>query len=251
MKELIRIKGVEIGTGRPKICLPLISKNKKDLLREAEEIIKLGPDLIEWRVDYFDNLKDIGGLIKTLEELSFIVGKYPLIFTCRKFEEGGYRRVSQSQKVKLMEAAIKSRKIDIVDMELANEEENIKRISLIARENRVKIILSHHDFKATPGKEEIIGKLVKAQELGADIGKIALMPKDKRDVLKLLEASLEAGEKHVHIPLITMAMGDKGQITRIVGGFFGSAITFARGRASSAPGQLDIGQIREIIGSLY
>ena len=85
----------------------------------------------------------------------------------------------------------------------------------------------------------------------SDIAKIAVMPVSEKDVLTLLQATLEAKEKHVKIPLITMAMGGKGSITRIAGGLFGSSITFAAGKRSSAPGQIGIEQLRQAIEIFY
>ena len=71
------------------------------------------------------------------------------------------------------------------------------------------------------------------------------MPKNYGDVLVLLGATYKARVEILDIPIITMSMGGEGAITRIAGGLFGSDLTFAIGKASSAPGQIPIGEIRK------
>ena len=76
------------------------------------------------------------------------------------------------------------------------------------------------------------------QELGCDLAKAAVMPQTEKDVLTLLEATLEMKEEHPRTPVITMSMGAMGAITRSGGGRFGSAVTFGTAGPASAPGQL-------------
>ena len=76
------------------------------------------------------------------------------------------------------------------------------------------------------------------------------MPKGYRDVLTLLSATLKARE-NLDVPLVTMAMGAEGGVTRLAGGLFGADITFAIGKTSSAPGQIPIGGLRQAMAVLY
>ena len=41
-------------------------------------------------------------------------------------------------------------------------------------------------------------------------------------------------------PIITMAMGELGAVTRTAGALFGNAMTFASAGKASAPGQIDV-----------
>ena len=76
----------------------------------------------------------------------------------------------------------------------------------MAREHNVKVVASNHDFEKTPGKKELIDRLCHMQNLGADILKIAVMPKDKKDVLTLLSATEEMNRMYASRPIITMSM---------------------------------------------
>ena len=84
----------------------------------------------------------------------------------------------------------------------------------------VKVIASNHDFAKTPEKDEIVRRLRKMQTLGADIPKIALMPNCKKDVLTLLEATLEMSEQYADRPIITMSMAGTGVVSRLTGETF-------------------------------
>ncbi|MBT8334285.1 MAG: type I 3-dehydroquinate dehydratase, partial [Deltaproteobacteria bacterium] len=115
----------------------------------------------------------------------------------------------------------------------------------------VKIILSYHNFTETPSEPFIYAKLVEAQTAGADISKVAVMPKDHGDVLTLLSATNKARNEIVKGPMVTMSMGPEGAVSRLAGGLFGSDITFAIGMQSSAPGQIPITELKSGMASFY
>ena len=145
----------------------------------------------------------------------------------------------------------KSKLVDIVDVELFTGDEFVKEMIEVAHENGVKVIMSNHDFFKTPSKEEIVSRLCKMQELGADIVKIALMPEKEEDVLTVLSATLDMKKNHAKVPVVTMSMGGKGVISRVAGEIFGSDMTFGAVNKVSAPGQLEVGKLVEILKTLH
>lgn len=66
------------------------------------------------------------------------------------------------------------------------------------------------------------------------------MPQNRKDVLRLLEATVEVKEQLKDYPVITMSMGKTGMISRLTGQFSGSCVTFATAGKASAPGQLPL-----------
>ena len=88
--------------------------------------------------------------------------------------------------------------------------------------------------------------LLETKELGANICKLAVMPKNKADVEKLIEVSRET-KKELDVPIITMSMGELGAVTRVCTKETGSCITFASGNNASAPGQIKIDIIRKLM----
>ncbi len=63
-------------------------------------------------------------------------------------------------------------------------------------------IISNHDFQKTPPVEDMINRMLKAAERGADIAKIAVMPKSAVDVAALQEATRRVKEEHGVGPLL-------------------------------------------------
>lgn len=72
------------------------------------------------------------------------------------------------------------------------------------------------------------------------------MPQKLEDVLTLLSLTLDA-QKYLRIPVISIAMGEYGSLTRMFSWVFGSAVTFAVGENSSAPGQVPIEDLKTVL----
>jgi len=247
----VEVRKKVIGGSTPLICIPLVAEDKHALLDQAAILQPLQPDMVEWRVDGYKGVEDTADCLAALDALRSAIGDTPLLFTCRIEAEGGLQPISQKTRRTLIEAAIRSGGIDIVDIELINDGSFIENIRRAAGNHGVKLILSYHDFKKTPDENFIFETLKHAQTLGADIAKVAVMPKGYPDVLTLLKATMRARTEAVKIPLVTMSMAQEGVITRMAGGLFGSDITFAMGQASSAPGQIPIGDLRQAMALLY
>jgi 3-dehydroquinate dehydratase-1 len=228
-----------------------MAEDSSSLLAQAEEMTPLKPDLFEWRIDGYDGVENISDAIDTLKALRSQIGPAPLIFTCRISLEGGAKKLPQAHRLNLIKAAIGSGHVDIVDIEMCNEPAFIHAIKTKSDAQGTKLIFSYHDFESTPEETYIYEKLKQAQSLGADIAKMAVMPHGYEDVLTLLNATLRARNHGVQIPIVTMAMGDKGSVTRLAGGLFGSDITFAMGTATTAPGQIHIERLRCAMGAIY
>lgn len=247
----ITVRGRVIGGSRPLVCLPLMAKEEMALNREAYELVALQPDMMEWRVDGFSEAENVAKCLSVLQELRKIIGEIPLIFTCRIDREGGRQKMTQESRLTLIKRAMESGHVDLVDIELCNERDFIEKTSLKAKALGVKLVLSYHNFLETPEEEFLAGKLVEAEQLGADIAKIAVMPQNYQDVLNLLTITNQARNGKVSIPMVTISMGEKGKISRLAGGLFGSDITFGAGKESSAPGQMALQDLKTGMALLY
>ena len=69
----VQVKNTVIGEGRPKICVPIVGKTKTDILEEAKKITTLPVDVVEWRVDWFD---DVFATEKVLETAKAASGSF-------------------------------------------------------------------------------------------------------------------------------------------------------------------------------
>jgi 3-dehydroquinate dehydratase-1 len=249
-KKQVTVRGRVIGGPDVLVCLPLVAKDTTELLAQADELLPLDPDLLEWRIDGYDNVENLSDSLQALNTLRSKIGDIPLIYTCRIDAEGGFKKIDRNKRLELIQASIRSKDLDIVDVELCNDSAFINEVKQAAGESGAGLILSYHNFNETPDADAIFAKLAQAQKMGADIAKVAVMPRGYGDVLTLLSATLKARDA-LDVPLVTMAMGGEGGVTRLAGGLFGADITFAIGKTASAPGQIPIGQLRQAMAVLY
>lgn len=206
-------------------------------------------DLIEWRIDFFDQVEDAEKLVETAKKLRQVMSEMPLLTTFRTHFEGGVKKLSEEEYFDICRVLIKEKATDLLDLELFRKTSKLKEIIAEAHENNIYIIMSNHDFDKTPATSELERRLTLMKTYGADIAKIAVMPNSARDVLNLLLATDNMKYK-LNCPLITMAMGDLGKVTRISGEVFGSCLTFGTVGDASAPGQIESTNLRGILDTL-
>lgn len=118
-----------------------------------------------------------------------------------------------------------------------------------ARDAGVVSVVSSHDFHATPEEDVLYARFEQMHDLGADLPKIAVMPQNAQDVLSLLRATRRAADAFG--PVITMAMGKLGAVSRVSGETFGSCLTFGAAAQASAPGQLDVRTLHTMLCALH
>lgn len=242
-----KVRNIEIGKGIPKICIPIVGKNSEEILEFAKNIKKSGADLVEWRVDWFEGIDDFSKIENILKSLREILGDTPILFTFRTSKEGGERSISEVDYVNLNCKAMKTGLVDLVDVEIFTGDEYVKEIVGFASELGVKVVGSNHDFDKTPEKEVIVSRLRKMQDLEVDIPKIAVMPRCKKDVLTLLQATEEMNSNYADRPIVTMSMDGLGAISRLSGEVFGSSITFGALGKASAPGQIEVEDLKTVL----
>lgn len=247
----VKVKDVVIGEGVPKICVPIVAKTKNEIIEEALDFKNINVDMVEWRVDFFEDALDDERVKAVLEELVPALKNVPMIFTFRTSKEGGEKVIDTLKYIQLNKAVIDTGLVDIIDVEAFTGDNFVMEAIEYAHAAGVKVIASNHDFEKTPSKEEIISRLRKMQDLGADIPKIAVMPKSKLDVLELLEATAIMSEEYADRPIVTMAMSGIGVVSRLTGEVFGSAITFGAANRASAPGQIDVERLYNLLQLLH
>ena len=247
----VKVRNIEIGAGIPKICVPIVGVTREEILAAAETIKSTKADVVEWRVDWFDDVFATEKVLETAKELQEVLKDIPVLLTFRTSKEGGEKDISVSDYAALNIAAAQSGYVDLIDVEVFTGDDVVKTIIDAAHKAGVKVIASNHDFFKTPEKEEIIRRLCMMQKMGADIPKIALMPTCKQDVITLLSATLEMSEKYADRPIITMSMAGTGVVSRLTGETFGSALTFGAASKASAPGQIGVNELKQVLDIIH
>jgi 3-dehydroquinate dehydratase I len=244
----ILLNGRPIAGGKvPLVCTPLVGRTREAIRAEVAAIVPKRPDVIEWRVDFFEGLGSPDDVLAVAADVREAAGGIPVLFTRRAAHEGGERiTVPEPRVLEVYDAVCEGRAVEMVDYELSNPAENMGRVRQVSRAHGVGLVASYHDFDMTPPAEELFGKFAAGQRVGADVAKVAVMPKRLEDVLPLLEATLRA-YRELTIPVIGMSMGPLGSLTRMFGWVFGSALGFAVGKTASAPGQVPIEDLNQVI----
>ena len=247
----IKVRDIEIGAGAPKIIVPIVGVTKSDIIEEAKTFDSIPVDVVEWRVDWFENVFEFDKVEEVLKELRDALGNIPILMTFRTSKEGGEKAIEPEAYAELNIKAAQTGYVDFVDVEIFTGDEIVKKIIDGVHAEGVKVVASNHDFFKTPAKSDIIYRLRKMQDMGADIPKIAVMPQNKRDVLTLLSATEEMVTDYADRPIITMSMAGTGVISRLCGEVFGSSMTFGAAKKASAPGQRGVDDLSTVLGLLH
>lgn len=249
--KTVKVRNYEIGSGQPGTIVPIVGKTKAEILEKAKSLCAYDISVVEWRVDFYEDVFDTEKRMDTLAALRESLGEMPLLFTFRTKQEGGEKEIDMETYTALNKAAAESGNADLIDVEILSGDAVVKENIEAIHAAGAYVVGSNHDFFATPDKEEIIRRLMKMQVLDADIPKIAVMPTCTEDVITLLAASAEMHEKHADRPIITMSMSAKGLISRLAGEVFGSSMSFGAVGQVSAPGQISVEDLNTALNILH
>ena len=243
------MKKTVLGIGRPKIAVPISPESEAEAAKLAEAAKNAGADLIEFRADACSGCRSELHIGERLKAVSDHAGDIPILFTFRTSAEGGKTAVSAEEYEAYCLLAAESGLVDMIDIEYAHSK--APALLKAVHEIGLPVVLSNHDFHATPDEDEIVSRLENMQRMGGDIAKIACMPGRHMDSV-VAEAAAAAAGKRLSIPYIVISMGEAGTDTRLSGEVYGSAVTFgALPDRASAPGQLNIPELRTKLEEIH
>lgn len=217
-------------------CLRVAVITGHDRLGAEKQIQQAMPsaDAVELRLDYWK--------ILNLEELADLRRRItlPVIFTLRKQSQGGGCAMPETQRLALLHqlAALSPEYMD-VEYDVPGDWLSAFRCQYPS----VQLIGSYHDFTATP--DDLTQLLPMVANPLFDIVKIATFAHTICDTLRLLIFLRAVSERQ---RVIGMAMGEYGQITRILAPIAGSLFTYGclNTESASAPGQLTLAELTDI-----
>jgi 3-dehydroquinate dehydratase/shikimate dehydrogenase len=173
-----------------------------------------------------------GDLVQELDLLAIIRARQkPLLFACRTPAEGGEWGETEARRRDTLLEAVR-RGFDYVDAEHRSGLTDV----MLEKTGRG-LVVSYHDFEGTP--DDLQGLYEAMCARGADIVKLAVTPRSMEDVGRVLATSAQAFRSG-GTPLVAIAMGPMGLITRLAGGRFGAPFTFA---ATGRGGETASGQV--------
>lgn len=252
-----RIRNLTIGSGIPKICVPVCGRTIPQVLDETEKISQSEADLMEWRLDYLDPMPGEAEWKDILARVRRRLGDKPLLATYRTRQEGGAaaEQISPEAYQALYQAILTAGKEDHADIDLLDMEYNlgecvVRPLLKAAKEAGIFSVISYHNFQKTPADDTLLAIYREMEALGGDILKIAVMPERREDLLRMMQVSLQASQECLP-PIIAISMGEMGVESRICCEAVGSAVTFASLSQASAPGQIPAGKLRQALDVIH
>ncbi|MEI8198345.1 MAG: type I 3-dehydroquinate dehydratase, partial [Phycisphaerae bacterium] len=224
-------------------------------LGQMQQAVAEGADWIELRCDEAES-GDIEGVLKQFRNVTPIImpsgapaplgmapATVPVIVTLRSVAEGGRFAGTDDDLAGAIELAAQMGAA-WVDVEFARWQRSAelrRRVLAVCQQpergSGPGIILSAHDFSGRPAdlRERIA---VMAQERAASIIKIAWKAGSVSDAVEALGLIAET-QRRYDMPLLPLAMGEFGQISRLLAAKFRAPFTFATlwNDPGSAPGQ--------------
>ncbi|HDS1559559.1 TPA: type I 3-dehydroquinate dehydratase [Stenotrophomonas maltophilia] len=248
---VLQVGQLRIGEGHPRTIVPITGATADVALQQAAAIAaSKATDIAEWRIDYLDIATDGKALVALGKRIQATLGGKPVIVTFRTKAEGGAKPISDADYGALYATLLRGGVAQLIDVEMFRDPKVVQALVAQAHKAGVKVVMSNHDFHATPPRDEIVARLLRQQALGADVLKIAVMPRDAGDVLALLDATWQVRQQSDR-PLLTMSMGGTGVVSRLAGETFGQALTFGMIGTPSAPGQVEVDRLQDVLQVIH
>lgn len=234
--------------GACKVIVPLTAPTATELGTLAAEAAPAA-DILEVRLDALADLNPATAA-EALAAVRKAAPQRAVLATVRTAREGGPADLTPDAYGTLLTGLCEAAPggFDLLDVEFSVGDPWRSTLLNAAHKAGAKVVCSCHDFAKAPATGAMVDLLVSMANAGADIAKLAVMPQSPADGARLLQATAEAAARRPETPLITMAMGAAGAVTRLCGGAFGVCASFgAVGGAASAPGQPDARHLRAAV----
>ena len=270
-KKTVRLgqgeRSVVLGEGMPKICVPITGRTLEEIVDQASNAASVFPDFVEWRVDYFEEIHPLeaspsGGELpvntvssvfpavdRALKKMADVLNGLPILFTVRTATEGGRIALYPEDYIGLLLHAAERPEVSAIDVEELRTDSDMEILTREIQARHKPVIGSAHFFGKMPKKPEQMELMDRISRTGADVLKLAAMPSDSRGVLKMMEMA-EEENRLTDKPVIAIAMGKIGMVSRVSGALTGSCVTFGTVDAESAPGQIPVSTLRIILEAL-
>ncbi|XVF62678.1 hypothetical protein PTKIN_Ptkin09bG0027500 [Pterospermum kingtungense] len=209
------------------ICVPIMADSIDKMVIDMAKAKANTADLVEIRLDCLKSFNPH-------QDLKVLINQCPLptLFTYRPVWEGGDYDGDEQKRLDALQLAMELG-ADYIDVELKVAHDFIKSING-KKPEKIKIIVSSHNYQDTPSVEELGNLVARIQSTGADIVKIATTALEITDVARIFQITV-----HSQVPIIALVMGERGLISRILCAKFGGYLTFGTLEAEvvSAPSQ--------------
>src|SRR5438309_1942897 len=187
----------------PRICIALGLPDVPSLLDHARREAEAGETFLEFRLDFLNNpAKGAEAISKFLEEFPDCI----LLATCRRHQNHGKFNGSIDEQLAILDLAVRNG-AHAIDIEIETAEIAQERLNQFR--GRTHVIVSYHNFEATPPLDTVIARVTKVQ---ADAYKIVTTARKPSDNVRVLAVAKALPKQK----MIVLAMGELGFPTRVL-----------------------------------
>lgn len=220
-----------LNWSKPAVAVAFTEEMSNDDIRDITAVA----DVAEFRADKFTSFEGTY-LVAQARRLARI----PVLATIRITAEGGGWTDSEDERFGLFTTLMPY--VDGVDVELMSEA--MPRVVEAAHEKDKVVVVSSHDFNATPSLGVLEDSFGEANAAGADYVKFAASAKTPKEFQRLAEFTLKHRDENV----IVVAMDQYGPLSRIALPVMGSHLTYAfPGKEAVALGQMSYIETDELL----
>ena len=230
---MTKLGDLDLVPGKPVIA---VSFTDIDAAADIAQARLAGVGIAELRVDLFAR-RDPAYVAAQMGRLKGL----PRLATARMAEEGGGWTGDEAERIAVYETILPL--VDGIDVEL-RAKGALDRLAPQAHAQGKLLVVSHHDFEATPPYEVLADVARRAVEAGADVVKIAAQVNDDTDIAILARLLQDQPAPR----MVVIGMGERGMPTRLMFPRDGSLFTFAaNGERATAPGQIAYGRMAALL----
>ncbi len=207
------------------ICITIAQESRTLALADMLNAVHLGADLLEVRLDCFDKAPHLNDLIGAKRK--------PLLFSCRRLQDGGNWKGTEDDRQLLLRQAILS-KADYVEIEL-DVADQVRPFPPCQR------VISYTNLKETPADIADIYDAMKTKS--PDVIKLTCRARTPEEAWPLVQILAKPP-----VPTVVVGLGRPGAMLAVLGHRMGAPWTPAaleRG-AETYPGQPTVRELNEI-----
>ncbi len=249
MGRSVRVGSREVSGAAPAICVPVASPMRAEVLAQAQAAAAHpGVDIIEWRVDYDPTYADADAMVALGNDVRRAIGGTALLATVRTTGEDGRADLDAAKYCALL-GSLCAAPIDALDVELTSGQRAATLMRRAAARG-ITTVVSLHDWEGTMSGDDLADALVRMEQSGADIVKIAAMVPDAASAMEFLGVVADYVARPQAKPLIAAPMGPSGAVARLMAIELGAAGTFAALSEVTAPGQMNVGVVASVLQAM-
>ena len=249
VRRPVDLNGTVIGDGSYLLCIPVLSETKEGILSDVKHAIASKADMLEWRIDCWEEYPRIEPAIQLAYAIRELAGAVPILVTPRSRRENNYKAedITDEEKFSLVYTLANTTLFEAFDVEYFYGEKVIRKVADELHKKNCRLLISKHVRAGVLDDNGIREVLTNMQVWGGDIAKLCVFNETFVQFFWYVNQIKRARETYIDIPMVTVAASDPSGISRALGDVWGTDMIFVTSDGSRQPGIDDLRKFRRMI----